>query len=232
MNAASSPSINFSPVINQTVSPVLVGETAAVSGRPPLDSRPPAELTPNMVCVGIRTVQLFQSTSFVYSEAGEYGVAGDPAVIILLANRPASGQPGVAEAAGVKAQIVFRNPGGEIHSGFGAWVDHFSNTVDFSPGQLLKLILLSQSARIPGIVFGMTNSRSWNLPSRPWAAVRDTFERSPVNKMTVLGEAPIEIEITLLEDGRVLGVFSFAYSGQGDIPFTITQASGPGSNRA
>ncbi len=228
--APTAPSITFAPVITQTANPVVLQNPAPPVQPPTMKSETPKpELKPNLVCVSTPTVHLHQENSFVFSDStSDLAVQQQSlAVVALIANRPAAGRPGVAAVYGVKAQVICRNSEQEVYSGFGAWVDHFSNIADFPPAQSQKLILVTQNGRLPGLVFGMTNPRSYQLPPRPWSATRQVFENSPPNDMPVLTDGALDIEVTLLDDGHILGTFIFRYERNDDGSFKISRATPP-----
>lgn len=210
------PAITFAPVITQTANPVVLQSQISpqeITSRP---TTAKSELEPNLVCVSTPTMRLYQENSFVFRDARDSMAQGSPAVVAIIANRPASGRPGVAAVYGVKAQIICRNAEHELYSGFGAWVDHFSNMADFPPAQLHKLIILIQDGHPSGLVFGMTNPRSYPLPSHPWSATKSVFENSPPNDMPVLKGDALAIEVTLFDGGRILGTFIFKYERRED----------------
>lgn len=190
------------------------------------------KLEPNLVCVSTPTMHLCQENSFVFLDAKDsaWEGTGDVAVVAIIANRPSFGSPGVAPVHGVKAQIICRDGEQEIYSGFGAWVGHFSNEADFPPAQTQKLIIATTSTRQPGPVFGMTNPRSYSLPSRPWSATKQVFENSPPNDMPVLKHDVHDIEVTLLDGGRVLRTFIFKYERNEDGTFKLSQKTSTPSN--
>lgn len=190
------------------------------------------KLEPNLVCVSTPTMHLCQENSFVFLDAKDsaWQGPGDVAVVAIIANRPFFGSPGVAPVHGVKAQIIYRDGEQEIYSGFGAWVGHFSNKADFPPAQTQKLIIATTSTHQPGAVFGMTNPRSYSLPSHPWSATKQVFENSPPNDMPVLKHDAHDIEVTLLDGGHVLRTFIFKYERNGDGTFRLSQKTSTPSN--
>jgi hypothetical protein len=174
---------------------------------------PSAELEPNLACVSTPKICLHEdSFVFVESGLGQYS-----AFVAVIANRPAVGRVGVAPVRGIRAQIIYREADREIYSGFGAWVEQFSNGVDFAAAGSQRLILVTEYDPMPMVVFGMTNSRPRDVPSRPWSAIKYVLENSPQNQTLVLQEPLIEIEVTLLnEAGHVFGRFVFKYEKKPD----------------
>lgn len=223
------PVINVSPTFNvsQAARPVPSLSTTSSGGVPPreLPSREETakrEFEPNLVCVKTFTTHLYATDPFVFRDARDSPVQGDAALVVVIANRPVAGR-GVATVYSVKAQIICRSGNQEIYSGLGAWIDHFSNAVDFPPAQSQKLIIAITNARLPGLVFGMTNPRSYRVPSRPWSAVRNVLENSPLNDMPVLKDDVLEFEVTLLDKGIVLGTLVFTYERSADGTFKLTK---------
>ena len=228
--APTAPSITFAPVITQNANPVVLQNQAAPVPPPTAKPETPKlELEPNFICVGTPTVHLHQQNSFVFSDSTRHLMVQQRslAVVALIANRPAAGRPGVAPVYGVKAQIICRNAEQEVYSGFGAWVRHFSNMADFPPAQSQQLILVTQNERFPGLVFGMTNPRSYQVPSRPWSATRRVLETSPENEMPVLTDRALDIEVTLLDEGHILGTYIFRYERSDDGGFKVNCATRP-----
>lgn len=207
--APASSQITFAPVITQTTNQMVTQGNASPQSGPRRVAVQQSDLEPNLVGIGTETIRMYQPISYVFSNARDAGVRGEfLAGVAIIANRPSVGRPGVASAQGVIAQLIYRTNDREIYSGFGSWADQFSNRSDFPPAQAHRLIIVIQDERFPGIVFGVTNPRSHKLPSR-WPAMKNVFENSPPNDMTVIPEPAFEIEITLLEKGRVLGVLLY-----------------------
>jgi len=167
---------------------------------------PSAALEPNLTCVSAPRMRL-HADRFLFVESGQGTYL---AVVAFIANRPAVGRAGVAPVRGIRAQIIYRNAGREIYSGFGAWVGEFSNRVDFVAAGSQRLILLTEDDTVPNFVFGMTNPRPDDVPSRPWSAIKYVLENSPQNDTSLFLEPLVEIDVTLLNDaGRVFGRFVF-----------------------
>jgi len=207
--ASAIPPITFAPVITQNANPVVVQNQLAPEQLPPQRGMTQPELEPNIVCIGTETIRMLQSDSYTFNSARDAQIRGEFVVgIAAIANRPAPRSAGVAPVRGISAQLIYRNDKHEVYSGLGAWSGQFSNNVDFLPAQSHKLIIVLQSERLPGLVFGMTNPRPYRLPSR-WPALKNALENSPYNDMRVITDPVFDIEATLLANGRVLGIFLF-----------------------
>jgi hypothetical protein len=162
---------------------------------------------------------------YVFRDARAAGLPGNRAIVAAIANRVSPGQNEVAAAFQVRAHIIFRRGDHEVYSGFGAWVDCFSQRADFVQGGLQKLIIVSENGPMPGLVFGVTNPRDYSLPTRRVRALQHRLENSRRNNMTVLTDNSLDIEITLYEGSSVRATFSLKYERVEDGTYKITRVS-------
>ena len=153
---------------------------------------------------------------FIESEDGNFsGIA-------IVANRP--DEFGVAPVSCVTAQIIFKVGSEEIHHGFGAWVEHFSNKANFSPGEQRRLVIamLDEQGPAPN-VYAFTNSRSVPLPHSARQIVNVLESDQSVGSYQLVNPL-LDIEVTLLgAEGYVLSKFNLKYQREENGGFRLMQ---------
>jgi hypothetical protein len=114
----------------------------------------------------------------------------------------------------VSAQIIVRKDQEEVFQTLGAWVGHFSNKVDFRPGEQQKLVI-TVSDESDGSVYAIGNKRSAPMPSHARGVIR-SLEQSYLTRR-ILKDDDLDIEITLLSSqGHVLCRCELKYEKQED----------------
>jgi hypothetical protein len=176
-----------------------------ISAPPPptLPPRAEDEAKPRLICTKLQNVPLVPNLGGMWSErdvprALRAGVA--------VANR--AGTEGVGYASLVKAQMLFYDElGNECFHGIGAWLNCFSNKVDFPPGSSNELLIaLDIDKPSVGII---SNVREHPLPRQTRLRIKALEAASHISpeKLTL----PLVCEISLLSlNGAILGGFAVA----------------------
>lgn len=86
---------------------------------------------------------------------------------------------------------------GEVHSGFGAWLDNFENVVDFAPGKRRKLAVLLRKR--DGNIYAITNPRDEPLPTRTARAFVKALARAAPIEYRILPARDMTVCVTLLD---------------------------------
>jgi hypothetical protein len=159
---------------------------------------------PRLICTKLENAMLVPSGGGIWGEqnmprAIRAGVA-------VITNR--AGAQGVGYASLVKAQKVFYDElGNECFHGIGAWLNCFSNKVDFPPGSSHKLLVaLDIDKPNVGII---SNEREHPLPSQTRVRIKMLEAASHISPEKL--PLPLVCEISLLGlNGHTLGSFAVA----------------------
>lgn len=132
----------------------------------------------------------------------------------------------LAPVYGVSAQIIFRNATEEVYQGFGAWVGHFQNRVNFSPAGQQKLVIAVLDEHGPApCVHAVTNPRSAPLPHRARARIQ-VLQQTQALAYRLLTDAVLDVEVTLLDGaGHLLRRVNLKYEREESGVFKLSAQS-------
>lgn len=174
------------------------------STHPPAPTPARDTLKPRLICTKLQNLPLIPNVGGIW---GEHDVPRAlRAGVAVITNRAGAG--GVGYASLVKAQMIFYDElGNECFHGIGAWLNCFSNKVDFPPGSSNKLLIaLDIDKPSVGII---SNTREHSLPHQTRLRIKTLEAASHISPEKL--PLPLVCEISLLSvKGEILGSFAVA----------------------